>query len=49
MIIARGATTREAAAELLVSPKTVDYHLQRIYRKLGISSRAQLARLFPEQ
>ena len=49
LIIARGATTREAAAELLVSPKTVDYHLQRIYRKLGISSRAQLARLFPEQ
>ena len=49
LIIARGATTREAAAELLVSPKTVDYHLQRIYRKLGISSRAQLARLFPDQ
>jgi DNA-binding CsgD family transcriptional regulator len=49
LIIARGATTREAAAELLVSPKTVDYHLQRVYRKLGISTRAQLARLFPEQ
>jgi DNA-binding CsgD family transcriptional regulator len=40
---ARGATTREIAAELFLSPKTVEWHLGRVYRKLGVQSRAELA------
>ncbi|ACU72514.1 transcriptional regulator, LuxR family [Catenulispora acidiphila DSM 44928] len=42
-LIADGRTNREAAAELYVSPKAVEYHLSNIYAKLGISSRRQLA------
>lgn len=41
-VIVGGATTRQAAAELGVSEKTVDAHLQHIYRKLDVRSRAQL-------
>jgi len=39
----RGATTQEIAAELFLSPKTVEFHLGRAYRKLGVRSRAELA------
>ncbi len=42
-VIARGHTIREAAAELFLSPKTIDFHLQQIYGKLAIRSRAELA------
>jgi ATP/maltotriose-dependent transcriptional regulator MalT len=42
VVVSRGATNREAAAELFLSPKTIDFHLSRIYRKLGIRSRTQL-------
>jgi DNA-binding NarL/FixJ family response regulator len=38
-----GATTREIASELFVSPKTVESHLTSSYRKLGVRSKAQLA------
>ncbi|WP_225849927.1 LuxR family transcriptional regulator [Streptomyces sp. HPF1205] len=41
-LIAGGRTNLEAAAELYVSQKTVEYHLSNIYAKLGISSRRQL-------
>lgn len=41
-IIADGASNREAAAELFLSPKTVEYHLTRVYRKLGIRTRSEL-------
>jgi DNA-binding CsgD family transcriptional regulator len=41
--VARGLTNRQAAAELFLSPKTIEFHLGQIYRKLGISSRSQLA------
>lgn len=42
--VALGISNRQAAAELFLSPKTVEFHLVQIYRKLGISSRAQLAK-----
>ncbi|WP_310961945.1 AAA family ATPase [Nocardioides terrisoli] len=42
-LVARGASNREVAAALSISPRTVEVHLGRIYRKLGIRSRAQLA------
>jgi DNA-binding CsgD family transcriptional regulator len=41
-LVARGLTNREAAAELHVTPKTIDFHLGRIYAKLGLESRRQL-------
>jgi len=44
-LVARGLSNREVAAELFVSAKTVQYHLTRIYAKLGIRSRAELAAL----
>jgi DNA-binding NarL/FixJ family response regulator len=40
-----GMKTRDIATQLCLSPRTVDVHLTRIYRKLNISSRAALARL----
>jgi DNA-binding CsgD family transcriptional regulator len=42
-IVAEGASNREAAAALFLSPKTVEYHLASIYRKLGVHRRAELA------
>lgn len=43
LLLAAGRTTREAAASLFLSPKTIEYHLRSTYRKLGISSRDELA------
>ncbi len=42
-LAAAGGTNREIAAELYVTPKTVENHLTRVYSKLGIESRADLA------
>jgi DNA-binding CsgD family transcriptional regulator len=44
-IAARGQNNNEVAAALFVSRKTVEAHLTRVYRKLGIRSRTELARL----
>ena len=44
LVLTSGHTTREAAAKLFLSPKTVEYHLRNAYRKLGIHSREELAR-----
>lgn len=44
-IVAGGATNREAAAALFLSVKTIEFHLGHIYRKLGIRSRSELARV----
>lgn len=41
--VATGGTNREAASTLFLSVKTVDFHLQNIYRKLGLRSRTELA------
>ncbi len=46
--LASGKTTREAAAALFLSPKTIEYHLRHAYQKLGINSRPELARAFPD-
>jgi DNA-binding CsgD family transcriptional regulator len=43
-LVAEGRSTKEVAATLFVSPKTVEGHLSRIYAKLGIHSRTALAR-----
>lgn len=45
-LLAQGRTTREAAAALFISPKTVEYHLRHVYLKLDIRSRAALAEIF---
>ncbi len=45
-LLADGKTTREAAAAIFLSPKTVEYHLRNVYRKLGIRSREELADAF---
>ncbi|MGH1562059.1 AAA family ATPase [Mumia sp. DW29H23] len=47
-LLGGGRTTREAAAALFLSPKTVEYHLRHVYIKLGISSRAELAERLSE-
>ena len=44
-LAASGKTNRDVAAALFISPKTVEANLARIYRKLGIKSRAELGRV----
>ena len=41
-LVAEGGTNRDVAAELFISPATVEYHLRKVYQKLGITSRTQL-------
>ena len=43
LLLTAGKTTRETAAALFLSPKTVEYHLRHVYQKLGIHSREELA------
>jgi DNA-binding CsgD family transcriptional regulator len=46
-LIAAGATNREAADALFVSVRTIETHVASIYRKLGVRTRAELARKLP--
>jgi DNA-binding CsgD family transcriptional regulator len=43
-LVAEGATNKQVAARLFLSPRTIDYHMRKIFTKLGISSRAELIR-----
>jgi DNA-binding CsgD family transcriptional regulator len=43
LLLAEGRTTREAAAAMFLSPKTIEYHLRNVYRKLDVRSRAELS------
>jgi DNA-binding CsgD family transcriptional regulator len=47
LTVGQGNSNRDTAAQLFISPKTVEHHLSRIYQKLGLRSRTDLARLLP--
>lgn len=44
LVVAGGATNREAGAALFISPKTVEFHLSHVYSKLDVRSRTELVR-----
>lgn len=49
LLVAEGKTNREIGASIFLSPKTVEFHLTRVYRKLDIHSRAELIRLLARE
>ena len=49
LLVAEGLTNRDVAARLFLSPKTVEFHLSGVFRKLNVRSRGELIRLFAAQ
>jgi DNA-binding CsgD family transcriptional regulator len=47
-LVARGMTNKQAGRLMFLSRHTVDYHLRRVFRKLGLNSRVELARALGE-
>jgi DNA-binding CsgD family transcriptional regulator len=48
-LVAQGLSNRQAAERMFLSPHTVSFHLRKVYRKFGITSRVELARLATER
>jgi DNA-binding NarL/FixJ family response regulator len=49
-LVASGMTNRQVAAQLYLSPRTIDYHLRKVSSELGVASRTELVQMgVPEQ